>query len=59
MLYRPHRPRERSHGLVRRAKERALDEAGKLAWAACSFEFAGVYGEVGRGRLVGGGGYGR
>jgi 5-methylcytosine-specific restriction protein A len=49
VLSRPHRPRERSPGLMRRAEERALHEEGKLAWAACSFVFAEVYGEVGRG----------
>jgi 5-methylcytosine-specific restriction protein A len=49
VLYRLHRLRERSPGLVRRAKERALHEDGKLACAGCSFVFAEVYGEVGRG----------
>jgi predicted HNH restriction endonuclease len=34
---------------VRLAKEKALDEHGRLPCAACAFDFAGVYGEVGRG----------
>jgi 5-methylcytosine-specific restriction protein A len=49
VLYRVHRLRERSRGLVRRAKEKALDEHGRLACGACGFDFAAVYGDVGRG----------
>jgi 5-methylcytosine-specific restriction protein A len=49
VLYRVHRLRERSRVLVRRAKEKALDEHGRLSCAACGFDFAAVYGEIGRG----------
>jgi 5-methylcytosine-specific restriction protein A len=34
---------------VRRATEKALDGHGRLACAACGFDFATVYGDVGRG----------
>jgi 5-methylcytosine-specific restriction protein A len=49
VLYRLHRVHERNADLVRRAKERAMDEWNRLACAACGFDFAAVYGEVGRG----------
>jgi predicted HNH restriction endonuclease len=35
--------------VLRLAKERALDEHGQLPCAACTFDFASVYGEIGRG----------
>jgi 5-methylcytosine-specific restriction protein A len=49
VLYRLHRLRERNRELVRQVKEKALDERGRLLCAACAFDFASVYGEVGRG----------
>jgi 5-methylcytosine-specific restriction protein A len=49
VLYRLHRVHERNAGLVRRAKEKALDEFGRLVCAACGFDFAVTYGELGRG----------
>jgi 5-methylcytosine-specific restriction protein A len=49
VLYRLHRVRDRDPELVRRAKERAMDEQGKLACVACTFDFAATYGAVGRG----------
>jgi hypothetical protein len=48
ILYRRHRQRERNALLVKRAKARALKRDGKLACAACGFEFRTVYGLVGR-----------
>jgi 5-methylcytosine-specific restriction protein A len=48
VLYRLHRVRERNRDLVWRAKQKALDEHGRLACAACAFDFAAVYGEIGR-----------
>jgi predicted HNH restriction endonuclease len=38
---------------VRRAKEKAMDEKGRLACEACGFDFALAYGEVGRGFIEG------
>jgi 5-methylcytosine-specific restriction protein A len=49
VLYRLHRQKERSRELVRLAKQRTMDEAGRLLCAACAFDFAVTYGEVGRG----------
>jgi 5-methylcytosine-specific restriction protein A len=49
VLYRLHRLRERNPALTRLAKERGMDERGRLLCAACAFDFAAVYGEVGRG----------
>jgi 5-methylcytosine-specific restriction protein A len=49
VLYRLHRLRKRSGELVRLAKQKALDEKGRLLCAACAFDFAMTYGEVGRG----------
>jgi 5-methylcytosine-specific restriction enzyme A len=49
VLYRVHRLRERSRDLVRLVKEKAMDEHGRLLCAACTFDFAAVYGEIGRG----------
>jgi 5-methylcytosine-specific restriction protein A len=49
VIYRLHRGHERNPELVRRAKEKAMDVAGRLACDACGFDFARVYGEVGRG----------
>jgi 5-methylcytosine-specific restriction protein A len=51
VLYRLHRVRERDPELVRRAKEKAMDEQGKLACMACTFDFAAVYGAVGLGYI--------
>jgi 5-methylcytosine-specific restriction protein A len=49
VLYRLHRLRERNRDLVGQVKEKALDEHGRLFCAACAFDFAAVYGEIGRG----------
>src|SRR5262245_16651827 len=49
VLYRLHRLRERNRDLVRLAQEKAMDEHGRLPCAACAFDFAAVYGEIGRG----------
>src|SRR5262249_23464803 len=49
VLYRLHRVRERDPELVRRAKEKAMDEFGCLACVVCTFDFALTYGEVGKG----------
>jgi 5-methylcytosine-specific restriction protein A len=49
VLYRLHRLRERNPELVRLAKEKAMDEQGRLFCAACAFDFLSVYGEIGRG----------
>jgi 5-methylcytosine-specific restriction protein A len=49
VLYRLHRSRERSPALVRRAKEKAMDEHGRLFCTACGFDFATAYGDIGRG----------
>ena len=49
VLYRLHRQRERSRELVRLAKQKAMDERGRLLCAACAFDFAVTYGEVGQG----------
>jgi 5-methylcytosine-specific restriction protein A len=47
ILFRLHRSRERNRKLVKRAKLRAKRENGKLACAACGFDFAAVYGPLG------------
>lgn len=44
-----HRRRERSRELVGRKKAQALAKLGRVACVACGFEFAGVYGDRGRG----------
>jgi 5-methylcytosine-specific restriction protein A len=49
VLYRLHRLRERNRELVRLAKEKAMDEHGRLFCTACGFDFAAVYGEIGWG----------
>jgi 5-methylcytosine-specific restriction protein A len=49
VLYRLHRVRERDPQLVHHAKQKAMDEKGKLACVACTFDFASVYGAVGLG----------
>jgi 5-methylcytosine-specific restriction protein A len=49
VLYRLHRLRERNPALVRLAKERAMAEHGRLSCAACGFDFAAAYGDIGRG----------
>jgi 5-methylcytosine-specific restriction protein A len=49
VLYRLHRVRERNPELVRLAKEKAIDEEGRLFCAACAFDFLAKYGEIGRG----------
>jgi predicted HNH restriction endonuclease len=41
--------RERDPELVRRAKEKAMNESGRLACLVCAFDFATVYGDVGKG----------
>jgi 5-methylcytosine-specific restriction protein A len=51
VLYRLHRTRERNRKLVARAKQRALDMTARLDCAACSFNFADKYGEIGRGYI--------
>src|SRR5262249_39812413 len=48
-LYRLHRLRERNRDLVKLVKEKAVDEHGRLFCAVCTFDFADVYGEIGRG----------
>ena len=49
LLTRLHRTRERNAGAVRRKKERALAETGRLACEGCGFDFAAAYGELGAG----------
>src|SRR5262249_18460908 len=49
VLYRLHRLRERNRDLVKLVKEKAVDEHGRLFCAVCTFDFADVYGEIGRG----------
>ena len=51
VLYRMHRARERNAKLVRLAKGRALKSNGRLACAACRFDFARRYGSVGEGYI--------
>lgn len=51
VLYRMHRARERNTKLVRLAKSRALKSSGRLACAACGFDFARSYGSVGEGYI--------
>jgi predicted HNH restriction endonuclease len=50
-LYCLHHLRERNPVLVRLAKERSMDEHGRLSCAACGFDFAVVYGDIGRGAI--------
>jgi 5-methylcytosine-specific restriction protein A len=47
ILFRLHRSRERNRNLVRRAKERAKQQHGRLACVVCDFDFAAVYGPIG------------
>jgi 5-methylcytosine-specific restriction enzyme A len=49
ILYRLHRARERSLELIARAKAKAFREKGRLACAACGFDFANAYGFLGQG----------
>lgn len=49
VLTRLHLTRERCPRAVRRKKERALAETGRLACEACGFDFAAVYGPLGTG----------
>jgi 5-methylcytosine-specific restriction enzyme A len=49
ILYRLHRARERNRALIERAKAKALREKGRLACAACGFDFANAYGLLGDG----------
>jgi hypothetical protein len=51
VLYRIRRTRERNAKLVRLAKSRALKSSGRLACAACGFDFARSYGSVGEGYI--------
>ena len=51
LLYRLHRERERNKEVVRRAKDAALTKNGLLACAACGFDFARVYGPLGKGYI--------
>jgi 5-methylcytosine-specific restriction protein A len=44
-----HRLRERNRDLVRSVKEKTMDEQGRLLCAACTFDLAKVYGEIGQG----------
>ena len=48
-LYRLHCVRDRNRDPVRRVKEKAIDEHVRLLCAACAFDFAAVYGEIGGG----------
>jgi 5-methylcytosine-specific restriction protein A len=47
ILFRLHRSRERNRQLVKRAKLRAKQQHGKLACAACTFDFSAFYGPLG------------
>jgi len=47
ILFRLHRSRERNRNLVKRVKQRAKARHGKLACAACQFDFAATYGSLG------------
>lgn len=49
VLTRIHKVRERKPRLVKRKKDQALRKFGKLACEACGFDFAGIYGDRGKG----------
>jgi len=49
VLFRLHRVRERNPNLVKKKKERALIESGKLRCDVCLFDFELQYGDLGRG----------
>ena len=49
LLTRMHRLRERDPRLVKRKKEKALQELGKLVCEVCTFDFAKFYGTRGKG----------
>jgi 5-methylcytosine-specific restriction protein A len=49
ILTRLHRLRERNRNIVRRKKERALAEFGKLECEVCEFDFVKAYGQLGDG----------
>lgn len=51
ILHRLHVARERSAVLVRRKKEQAMAQHGKLACEVCAFDFRAVYGVLGDGYI--------
>jgi 5-methylcytosine-specific restriction protein A len=51
ILFRLHRSRERSHLLVKQAKQKAMEQVGRLACTACGFDFAQRYGSLGEGYI--------
>lgn len=48
-LYRLHKVVERDSRIIKKKKDQALRQLGKLACEACSFEFQAYYGEIGYG----------
>jgi hypothetical protein len=49
LLSKLHRVRERDHRLVRRKKQAVVSAEGRLLCEVCDFDFAQVYGPLGRG----------
>jgi len=49
ILFRLHKSRERSPGLVRERKRRALQQHGKLLCEVCNFDFRAMYRGLGEG----------
>ena len=44
-----HIRRERNYKIVKKKKERVLNETGKLSCEVCNFDFVSLYGELGNG----------
>lgn len=49
LLTRTHRVRERDPSLIRKKKQRVLDQHGRIECAACGFDFEAAYGDRGAG----------
>lgn len=51
VLYKVHCERERNSKIIKRKKEKVLDETGRLECEVCTFDFEQYFGRIGRGYI--------